>query len=320
MADHAPPGPIRHRMSLRARAQMTSPYARSSQDRPVRKMRARKERPKQLKSHYKKLSAEKKQTIRPFKFLELPAELRLEIYKHILLVPARPIEDQARLMTRHHHPNRYRLLGITKARLVIRAGQFAMDTAQRQVLQLQIMQCCQQLCNEGRDYFWTQNKIDQHHDLDYLSSGHDFNSAWPQQGLHLPSIRVLRVVINSTDYMNATLRFDCSSIASLPNLQVLQVAFISRVRARVGEWHADGGSMHWIDSLVLGAVVHRIVQHTPSTVVLKWGLWNDALEDQSMGLDTSISIHSSILEKIMKSYEHERGRKVPLIIEEEVSS
>lgn len=253
-------------------------------------------------------------------FLELPAELRLEIYKRILLIPACFAEEhkpsasffQPQLSVRSRH-------NLTQGRLIIRGGNFVMDPIhQRRVLQLQILQCCWQLCKEGRDYFWNQNRIEQHNDLDTRQgTGRHFNSTWPQHGMHLPSIRVLRVAFSCSDYINPSMRFSCSSIDSLPNLEVLQVGFMCDKLRPAGDWRSDGESKYWRESLILGAVVRRIVQHTPSTVTLRWGIWDEALEDRYIKLGASISIHGSILERVAKSYKRERGRKVRPAIKKE---
>lgn len=255
-------------------------------------------------------------------FLELPAELRLDIYKRILLIPSCPAVDPKPSSCFPHIPTPRNQLNFTEGRLVIHSGTFIIDPVhQRPFLQLQILQCCRQLCKEGRDYFWNQNKIEQHNQLcfPYLHISCHFNSIWPQHGMHLPSIRVLRVAIISADVINPTMRFSCSSLETLPNLEVLQVAFIY-TNGSTGDWRSDGQNKYWTDTLMLGAVVRRLVQHTPPQVTLRWGLWDEALGDRDIKLGRSISIHRRILEKVAKSYKRERGRKVRLAVKKEARS
>ncbi|TID17739.1 hypothetical protein E6O75_ATG10384 [Venturia nashicola] len=312
MADHPPPAPVRHGMSLRARHDMSSPYARPSQGRPARKSSARKARLEQPQSHYKNLSGEQKRIIRPFVFLKLPAELRLEIYKLILLVPAFVVDpNDARSRTfdlrRNHSPGR--ASNLIEGRLIIAYKRYEIETLQQRHLQLQILQCCRQLNNEGRDYFWNQNEIEQLNDLIPFRGSHPLDSAWPQVGMHLPSIRTLRVRIGVPNLIEGLFSFRCNCLDKMPNLKTLQVACVFFRNAGVGNWALDGRSQKWRECLVLGGIVRQIVQHTPSSVTLKWGLWESALADDSVKFATITSVHTSILEKVANSYKRERGRK-----------
>ncbi|KAE9994385.1 hypothetical protein EG327_010825 [Venturia inaequalis] len=312
MADHPPPGPIRHGMSLRARKHMASPYARPSEGRTVRK-------PKQPKSHYKALSAEQKQMIRPFVFIQLPAELRLKVYGLILLVPAFDIQRNDARSIMHDRRSRYINCAIsnrTQGRLILTCQPLGSNPDHPQSPpQLQIMRCCRQLCNEGRDYFWNQNRIEQHNDLfGYMAP--NLNSPWPKVGMHLPSIRTLRIRIAFSRSVESTFNIRCNCLEKLPNLETLQIACVFIRNTGPGNWAADGENRRWREVLVLGAVVRQIILHTPSKVLLRWGLWEDALGDNVIKTGAFISVHRKILEKLAKSYKRKRGRNVQPAIKE----
>ncbi|KAE9982054.1 hypothetical protein BLS_006591 [Venturia inaequalis] len=312
LENHPPPGPIRHGMSLRARKHMASPYARPSECRTVRK-------PKQPKSHYKALSAEQKQTIRPFVFIELPAELRLKVYGLILLVPAFDVERNDARSIMHDRRSRYidrTVSNRTQGRLILKWPPLGLDPDHPQYHhQLQIMQCCRQLCKEGRDYFWNQNRIEQHNDFFGYMAPH-LNSPWPKFGMHLPSIRTLRVRFAFPNRVASTFNFRCNCLKNLPNLETLQIACVFIRNGDLASWAVDGESRRWREVLVLGAVVRQIILHTPSKVLLRWGLWEDALGDKAIKTGAFISVHRNILENLAKSYKHERGRNVQPAIKE----
>lgn len=193
---------------------------------------------------------------------------------------------------------------------------------------LTILRTCRELRDEGRDFFYKENKFEvvfdvtemdriglfNPRDVTTLYTHHLTDPMLP--ALHLPSIRHLHViVVMGAMNMNGRIGIDWRVIASMINLEKLDVAIAfegDQVTASgLAPNHIDRQRAWWKRSMFLEMMVIRILEFVPRHVDLQWKVWDTlAIDLGTWWRRWRNAIDVDRIQEIAAAYQMVRGRKV----------
>jgi hypothetical protein len=207
---------------------------------------------------------DRKAAIRTFVLTELPAELRLRIFGHLLLVPGRLYQIETKKSLRKKSTTIE--VEYDARRVVMEKGNFLWPC---KPTHLQLLQTCRQLRKEGRHFFYNENHFEVIIEL-YSDNGKvDIAEEIPAT-LHVQSIRSLRVCVDVFGISDVS-GIDWSVLGRFVNLEVLQVAIGSFPRHNSDwQWTSDGTSEEWKESIIVNGLIKQIVENVSKSLELNW--------------------------------------------------
>jgi hypothetical protein len=261
--------------------------------------------------HYASLDDASKLTIRPFIFQDLPAELRLRVFDYLFV---RPIAKGNPNSSSSTQPS------VVAQSPIMACGRFHfLDWKPH----LRIIETCRQLRDEGRQYFYTKNKLELQVALEYKHGRNALSvgDQMPLSSLHLPSLRHLRVEVFLRH--GSGTRLDWGIISRMDNLEALQVTItcVLRLAQQRGsslrsQSRRSRFAMLVIKLKLLVGMIKDVMEKVPPRINLRWGAWDLLIEDIAGGrVDgdgkkvDEYHFGGEIIEHMSRVVKHVRGRK-----------
>ncbi|KAF2428862.1 hypothetical protein EJ08DRAFT_313748 [Tothia fuscella] len=267
---------------------------RGFQDAVSRKPLKKQRRAAPARSHYKKLSPQEKSTIRPFVFLELPAELRIKIYAYLLIVHGEPEKSSA---------------DDWSAVIMLDGGLFHPHMLSAM---LNILATCKQVNAEGEVFFYEQNKFDLLLTPQWMdeSAGSLVPSIQLPDPIQAAKIQSLRLCISLDSNSGILDMVDWSFVAHMASLRTVDVVLAyhdpySTYKPLPGMWKR---------SVYLRGMIAGIIAAMPDIITLRFGMWRD-LKLYMQDLDYSfVAIENDVLLQIAKELAPLRGSKAAVAL------
>ena len=241
--------------------------------------------------------AYRKSTIRPFVFLNLPAELRLTIYGY-LLKSLKPLDKHPRADCD--------LVEMTDD------GHFLGDPYMS-LLSRNILSTCHQIYLEGQQFFHENHSFGFHVYLrspDFVTGALAAPAALPIP-IKPQMLKSLHLLIAMDQPSNSFLTADWSILKSMTSLRRLDVALRMTHKCQYLSWH--NCQMHTPDSeqmkqsLLIRGMVVEILMLVSATVDLNWTEWNER-DNLPRGYRTATQlVESSTLQVLADQFAPLRG-------------
>jgi hypothetical protein len=236
----------------------------------------------------------RKATIQPFVFLNLAAEIRLEIYKHLVVAPAPEAPEDWNDWDKSH---------FGRGRITLRnlyADEEIFNPIQ-QIPEVNIYRTCRQIYNEAINYFYSMNKIEC-----YLGDIARYGQRPMPKGLKANRVKHFRTFMFA-DPVGAVLYVDSSPCFAMEAMETMQICFGTRDFPLE---LPDFDETHWKKSTILTGLMCEFIKWVPKSVSLTWGPWEGLCDYNPKLRRMPHIISSKILEEVAEELEPMRGTAV----------